>query len=74
MAYKSIRKHDTHTQNKENENTFKTQDTEPDSEMTQILEISDKVFKISIVNMPCVKYGPYVHEQVGGMSAERWNL
>lgn len=45
MAYKSIKKHDTHTQNKENENTFKTQDTEPDSEMTQIIEISDKYLK-----------------------------
>lgn len=42
--------------------------------MTQILEISDKVFKITIVNMPCVKYGPYVHERVGGMSAERQKL
>ena len=51
-----------------------TQDAEPESDMTQILEISDKVFKITIVNMPCVKYGPYVHERVGGMSAERQKL
>lgn len=46
----------THTQNKEKENNVKTQDTEPDSEMTQILEIPEKVFKITIGNMPCVKY------------------
>lgn len=30
---------------------------DPDSEMTQILETPEKVFKITIGNMPCVKYG-----------------
>lgn len=46
-----------HTENKEKENTVKTQDAEPDSEITQTLEIQEKVFKISMVNIPCVKCG-----------------
>ena len=35
----------------ENENTFRTQDIESDSEMTQILEISDKIFEITIKHL-----------------------